>query len=83
MQELSALSQLDLRVAFADIRETSGAADGDSRRVSASASYNYSITDDWMLSTGVRHTNTSSDGSTTLRSNELFANVSRSFDLRF
>jgi len=83
VQELSALSQLDLRVAFADIRETSGAADGDSRRVSASATYNYSITDDWMLSTGVRHTNTSSDGSTTLRSNELFANVSRSFDLRF
>ena len=83
VQELSALSQLDLRVAFADIRETSGAADGDSRRVSASASYNYSFTDVWNLSMGLRHKNTSSDGTTTLRSNELFANVSRSFDLRF
>ena len=83
VQELSVLSHLDLRVAFTDIRETSNAANGDSRRLSASASFNYSITDDWMFTTGVRHTDTSSNGNTTLRSNELFANVSRSFDLRF
>jgi hypothetical protein len=82
VHELSRLMQLDLNLRLTDVEQISAAGGGDRQRTTASLAVNYDLTEDWTLSTGYRHEEQVSNGVTTLRGNEIFANFQRSFDLR-
>ena len=82
VQELSQLAQLDLNLRLTDVEQVSAAGAGDRQRTTASIAVNYELTQDWTMSAGYRHNEQVANGVTTLRSNELFANFQRSFDLR-
>lgn len=83
VHQLTELAQLDFSLQRTQIEQIAGGGTGERERTVASLAVNYDLTADWALSAGVRHEEQTSDGTTTLEANEIFATFNRSFDLRF
>ena len=79
---LTPLAQLDLSYRVTDVEQITGGTEERERTV-ASVAVNYNLTEDWALTAGFRHEEQTENSVQTLKSDEVFATFSRSFDLQF
>lgn len=79
--EITSLSSVEIFGRVSDSNVLTGP-DPDQNRTSIGVAYNHALTKDWDLRTGYNYRKNTSGGATVLESNQLFATLSRSFNLR-